>query len=119
MNWYLAKMVYQVISGKGNHTPQFDEQLRLIRADELDWAWEKARVLGNMEESSFLNDNKETVQWKFVDVADVYEIKDIEDGVQLYSRTEEPENAEAYVGLVHAKARHFRKEKALTRELIS
>jgi hypothetical protein len=35
MKWYLAKFVYQVISGNGNHSPQFDEQMRLIRADEF------------------------------------------------------------------------------------
>ena len=52
MNWYLAKIIYQVISGDGLHTPQFDEQFRLIKADELEWAWEKAQVVGRMGESS-------------------------------------------------------------------
>ena len=32
MNWYLAKIVYRIICGQGNHTAQFDEQLRLIQA---------------------------------------------------------------------------------------
>ena len=31
MKWYLAKIVYRIICGEGNHTPQFDEQLRLIK----------------------------------------------------------------------------------------
>ena len=35
MKWYLVKIVYQVVTGDGAHSPQFDEQLRLIRADEL------------------------------------------------------------------------------------
>ena len=34
MNWYLTKIVYQIICGEGNHTAQFDEQLRLIAADD-------------------------------------------------------------------------------------
>jgi hypothetical protein len=29
MQWYLAKLVFQIICGDGNHRPQFDEQLRL------------------------------------------------------------------------------------------
>jgi len=46
MNWYLAKLIFHVMSGEGTHTPQFDEQWRLIRADEVSWAYEKATVLG-------------------------------------------------------------------------
>jgi len=33
MNWYVAKLVFRVISGDGHHHAQFDEQLRLINAD--------------------------------------------------------------------------------------
>jgi hypothetical protein len=28
MRWFVAKIVYQIICGNGNHMPQFDEQLR-------------------------------------------------------------------------------------------
>jgi len=55
MKWYLAKFVYQVISGNGNHTPQFDEQMRLIRADEFAWAKEKASY-SSTEEPENVND---------------------------------------------------------------
>ncbi|RYY10197.1 MAG: DUF4288 domain-containing protein, partial [Chitinophagaceae bacterium] len=27
MNWYLAKLIFRIVCGQGNHTPQFDEQL--------------------------------------------------------------------------------------------
>lgn len=104
LNWYLVKLVYQVVSGEGAHTPQFDEQLRLIRADELDWAWEKAKVLGQIGAFNFINDHKLEVKWKFVDVVDVYEIGEIEDGVQIYSYTEEPEDVIAYLNLTKTKA---------------
>ena len=30
MKWYLAKMIFRIICGEGEHTPQFDEQLRLV-----------------------------------------------------------------------------------------
>ena len=34
MNWYLSKIVYQIICDQGLHRPQFDEQLRLIYAED-------------------------------------------------------------------------------------
>ena len=104
MNWYLAKIIYQVISGDGLHTPQFDEQFRLIKADELEWAWEKAQVVGRMGESIFQNDKAEDVHWKFITVEDVNLIQELEDGSQIYSRTEEPEDMEEYIQLTTTRA---------------
>jgi hypothetical protein len=97
MNWYLAKLIFQVRSGEGAHTPQFDEQWRLIRADEVTWALEKATVLGRLDEGSFINDRDETVVWKFIEVAVIHRISCLEDGAQLFSVTEEPANANAYI----------------------
>ena len=114
MKWYLVKLVYQVVSGEGAHTPQFDEQLRLIRAEELDWAREKAKVLGQIGAFSFLNDRSEKVTWKFIDVVDVCEIGEIEDGAQLYSTTEEPQDVPSYLNIVELKAKRvlaFTKER--------
>jgi hypothetical protein len=104
MNWYLVKLVFQVLSGEGTHTPQFDEQVRLIRADEVSWAYEKATVIGWLEQRCFLNDRKEKVEWKFIDVAEIQQIDDPEDGVLLCTHTEEPAEAEAYKQLIKEKA---------------
>jgi len=41
MNWYLAKMVFRIVCGDGNHTAQFDEQLRLISAGSKEEAFHK------------------------------------------------------------------------------
>lgn len=97
MKWYLVKLVFQVLSGEGAHTPQFDEQVRLIRADEVNWAYEKATVVGWLEQQSFLNYNTEKVAWKFIEVAEIYEVPTPEDGVLLCSHTAEPDNAHAYI----------------------
>ena len=105
MKWYLVKLVYQVVSGDGAHTPQFDEQLRLIRAEELDWAREKAKVLGQIGAFSFLSNRKEEVNWRFIDVVDICEIGEIEDGAQLYSTTEEPQDVPSYLNIIKAKAK--------------
>ncbi|MEK7225456.1 MAG: DUF4288 domain-containing protein, partial [Bacteroidota bacterium] len=50
MNWYLAKIVFRIVCGDGNHLAQFDEQLRLIRADKREEALLKAQLLGSREE---------------------------------------------------------------------
>ena len=113
MKWYLVKLVYQVVSGNGAHTPQFDEQLRLIRAEELDWAREKAKVLGQIGAFSFFNNRQEEVNWKFIDVVDICEVGEIEDGAQLYSTTEEPADVPSYLNVMSAKAKRIR---AFTKE---
>ena len=103
MNWYIAKIVYQIIVGDGSHAPQFDEQFRLIKADSLDWAWEKSVVLGRLGESVFANDKAEDVHWQFIADEDVCHIQEWQDGSQIYSRTEEPANEEEYIQLSKAR----------------
>jgi hypothetical protein len=46
MNWFLAKIIYQIICGDGDHTPQFDEQLRLVQAESKLKAIQKAKQVG-------------------------------------------------------------------------
>jgi hypothetical protein len=65
MSWYLTKIVYRIICGQGNHTAQFDEQLRLIQAESSQEAFEKSTVLGQKEEDNFFNEDQKLVQWKF------------------------------------------------------
>ena len=45
MNWYLAKMVFRIVCGDGNHAAQFDEQLRLISAGSKEEAFDTAVAL--------------------------------------------------------------------------
>ena len=104
MNWYLATVVYQIICGDGRHAAQFDEQLRLISAESYDGALEKARLLGVREEDLFVNDRKELVRWKFIDVSEVFSIQDRMDGAEVCSRIQEMEDAEDYINFVHHKA---------------
>jgi hypothetical protein len=82
--------------------------MRLIRADEFEWAKEKANILGRLGECSFLNQRQESVQWKFISVVDVCSITSMEDGDELYSSTEEPENVDDYLAKITAKACRLR-----------
>jgi hypothetical protein len=108
MNWYLAKMVFRIICGDGDHTPQFDEQLRLVSAGSKEEAFHKAQLLGMKEEEMFFNQNRKLVQWQFISVSELYQLNELIDGAELYSRIEEKENAEVYLHIIHKKAEQIR-----------
>ena len=104
MNWYLTKIVYRIICGDGNHTAQFDEQLRLIQAEDETTAFNKVMQLGQREEEIFFNQQEKLVQWKFINVAELYKISALIDGAELYSRIQEADDADRYVDVVNKKA---------------
>lgn len=104
MNWYLAKIVFRIICGEGDHTPQFDEQLRLIKAPDEKEAFDKGQEIGIMEEDCFENVKQQVVQWKFINIAELYKINDLIDGAELYSRIHETDNADQYIKLTNKKA---------------
>ncbi len=107
MNWFLAKIVYRIICGDGNHTPQFDEQLRPITAENEKDALEKACSIGRQEEDCFYNNEEKLVHWKFINISELYKIAELIDGAELYSRIEEKENGDLYTELVHKRAAHL------------
>src|SRR6476620_96612 len=104
MNWYIAKIVFRIITGDGNHMPQFDEQLRLINANNEEEAIEKAQLLGHEEEDSFMNQKNQTVKWTFINIPELNRLPSLSDGIEIYSRVNEYENAKRYIDTVHKKA---------------
>lgn len=104
MKWYLAKIVYQIVCGTGDHTPQFDEQLRLLAASDDEEAITKAHAIGDQEADSFRNAAAQLVCWQFVAVSELYPIVNFIDGAEIYSSIREADDAEAYITFVKAKA---------------
>ena len=103
MNLYLSKLVFNIII-EGKEIQQFDEQIRIIQAQNLESAFLKARVLGKKEEELFLNEKKQQVNWKFIDVMDIYALDEFEDGQQLYSNTHELSDAESFIKYTREKS---------------
>jgi hypothetical protein len=97
MKWYLAKLICRIVCGDDLHTAQFDEQLRLIYAEDDLHAFNKARLVGEKEQDQFLNNYDKPVLWKFIDVAELHCLDNLLDGAELYSTICEQENAEAYI----------------------
>ena len=116
MNWFLAKIIFRIVCGNGEHTPQFDKQLRLVHADDETKAFEKARQIGEKEQVSFLNQQDQLVQWKFINVSELYKLSALIDGAELYSRVQEVDNAELYTDLVNKKAAHIQEK--ITHQLL-
>jgi hypothetical protein len=110
MKWYLAKLVYRIICGNGTHTPQFEEQLRLIEATTKNEAFQKALAMGRDEEVQFRNEKQELVHWKFINVSDLYLLNEVVHGTEVYSRIEEKVNAAQFEDIVHAKSAYLQDE---------
>jgi len=107
MNWYLAKFVFRIICGEGDHSPQFDEQLRLVAGSSKEEAFRKAIDMGQKEEETFYNNKQQLVRWQFINISELYVLSELIDGAELYSRIEEKENADAYVYTVNQKAENI------------
>ncbi|MBS1933236.1 MAG: DUF4288 domain-containing protein [Bacteroidetes bacterium] len=107
MNWYLAKIVYRIICGDGNHTPQFDEQLRLLKASDEFHAFQKAQLLGEREQDNFLNAAQKPVHWKFINVSELHKLDDLIDGAEMYSSIREDDDAEIFIHITNLKAAHI------------
>ena len=98
MKWYLAKLVFRVICANGTHKPQFDEQLRLISAEDDLHAFHKARLAGETENTG---DIQTPAKWNFIDVSELHVISEFADGVELYSKVLEEEDAGKYISRIY------------------
>ncbi len=97
MNWFLAKLVFRIVCGHGNHTPQFDEQLRLIFADDELHAFHKARLMGESDCIDTATENAVEPVWKFIDVTELHQITPGTDGAEIFSVIKEEAEAELYI----------------------
>ena len=101
MNWFLAKLVFRIHCGNGNHVPQLDEQLRLLYAEDELHAFHKARLLGEGEErvdpAEQEFENAVNVSWKFLDVIELHPLVNFTDGAEIYSVKREEDDANVYI----------------------
>lgn len=104
MNSYLAKLVFNIVIENKNIPSQFDEQIRIIQANNPTDAFIKARALGKREEDIFKNKNNELVQWRFIDITGLYSLKEVKDGDQLYSQTHEADDSNNFIHFIREKA---------------
>jgi Domain of unknown function (DUF4288) len=107
MNWFLSKLVFQVFCGAGDHAPQFDEQLRLIYAEDKLHAFHKARLLGEGDCLGNESINCIPVKWKFIDVTELHPLLHCTDGAEISSVIKEEADAALYIRSVQRRARQL------------
>ena len=109
MNWYLTKLVYRFINGNGLHTPQFNEQLRVIEAEDRLHAFYKARLIGE-QETIKITANGLLIQWQFIDVTELLLIDKSTDGAEVWSGIQENVNAAQYIRTTQQSAKELLQE---------
>ena len=85
--WYVATLILQCnVEGHDKQLKLVDEQVRVLRAIDIETAYEKAVQLGKQEETSYENSFAQTVHWTFVGLEDLDELPfddDIKDGTEV------------------------------------
>lgn len=104
MKSYIVKLIYNIQIGNGSHNNQFDEQTVLLNANNLEAAFHQARAHGKKMEEKFSNDAEEQVEWKFVDVLDVFELSRFKSGEPLYTTTHETSDSSTFIKFIQHKS---------------
>lgn len=104
MEWFLAKLVYRFQSAARPGHLQFDEQLRLIQADDALHAFHKAQQIGQQEQLIADVQANHQVSWYFIDVTELYKLHHMIDGAEVLSQICLPEDGNRYQREVRLKA---------------
>ncbi len=104
MNWYVAKLIFRITCGNGNHQPQFDEQLRLISAENEQEAFIKARKIIRQEQSVLENKEQMAIRWNFINLTELYKLDELKDGSEIYYNILEVNDAGQYIEMSNQKA---------------
>lgn len=104
MEWFLAKLVYRFQALPDTDITQFDEQLRLIHAEDELHAFHKAQQIGQQEQQSGDALSAHNICWHFIDVTELYKLNKMMDGAEVLSHLLETTDAKRYQRDVRLKA---------------
>ncbi|MBX7124170.1 MAG: DUF4288 domain-containing protein, partial [Cyclobacteriaceae bacterium] len=100
MNWYVAKIIFRIVSVSPDDHSQFDEHLRLIEADNFEEALLKARMIGIQEEDP-IEGHQGRSRWEFINVPELVPVASLAHGTELFSKVKEVNEAESYIRHIH------------------
>jgi hypothetical protein len=101
-NWFIAKLVYQIVCGEGRHRPQFEEQWRLINANDEAEVVVKAQSMAQSETESDAA-GLLPVHWQFVSLVEIIPLNQMADGTELLAITREPYDQQCYLTNIFSK----------------
>lgn len=99
MQWFLAKIVFRIITPQQGSSGQFEEKLRLVQAGSRVDALRKATAWGESENADFVNQSGKKISWQFIAVSELRLLPEIADGLELDSHLEERPEAEEFISL--------------------
>lgn len=97
MRWFAVNCIFKIISGEGAHSPQFNEQIRLVVAPDFSTALAKAKKRSNGYNKPFNNCEGQKVRWEFIGFGAIVEIAEPADGVEVNSQILEPASVTLYL----------------------
>jgi len=86
---FIAQLVYS-IECEGRSTDQYEEQWRLIYADDETRALDEARKVAEQDEATMIDRHGRTIVWKLLAVKDLQPAV-LQNGAMLFSIVKEPE----------------------------
>ena len=89
LHWYVAVLVVSSHAGhQPLHPPLVDLQYRLLRANDVEGAYQRALELGRQARHSYANDEGEVVTWECFGLHDLRELDgpELADGAEVYSQ---------------------------------
>ena len=89
MKAYTAQIIYRIIC-EGVLTEQYEEQWRLVFADDEREALNTAKQVASEEQTTFVDRHGRTVSWQLVAVKDLCEVE-LNNGSLLFSTVKEVE----------------------------
>ena len=97
MDWQIAKLAFQIVSPLASGASQFDEQIRLIQANNKFSALSKIKLIAHNEEQETPDIDSSKVSWKFVAVLDLQHLGELNDGAKIYYSISETDDTARYI----------------------
>lgn len=110
VKWYLAKIIFRIITREDDEMGLFEEKLRLIQSKDLYEALHCASSWGEKDASEFINDSGQKIAWEFIAVSELCLLPEFTDGIELNSYLYEMP-AEEFISLQKDKQRKLYTEK--------
>lgn len=89
MQSFTAQIIYR-IECEGQPTDQYEEQWRLVYAENEEHALAEARSAGRTEEATFIDRHGRTIVWRMLAIKDLQQV-DLRNGGLLFSMVREAE----------------------------
>jgi hypothetical protein len=96
MNWYLVKIIFQIVYVQSANKVQFEEQLRIVSAADTKTAIAKATEMAVKEEEA-CSSLYQSVKWKPVAVTAIFPFTSMIDGAEVFSAIIETDDAASFI----------------------